>query len=444
MRFVLVLLAAALLHAEAPQLPEPYQTIAGLAYGAPPEFAADALLRIVEYGRLADKAQKRDLIEQAFRLAGSAKFPVRMTGIPGIADTRSGSLNQAYAFGLDALSLQSRAVRDMLPLDTAKGRELFLEIAPPTLAPLSCDDALVYDVSAYYEALEGVVNLAFTPKERAKQDHLSFLLDYLGQAASPAQIAPLVPVVESAGVTQAQREVLWAKLNGLLGGLQPDDRSFTASLPALSALNVPEMQSAFAAYKQRGHVCAHDSGVSQPLSKKPGQQDSADATPKLDHYWQSSATQQLFQAGQKLRLTSQKGLRNEANQSSPDWQQQLTDYLAQLAGWTSGLENSEADFFHEKCDVYQSLVELVPAGPQQEQLLSDYVSFLANSNLYQDSPVEWFVGPQGLMERLQGNGHEIRQVFDAFLASGNPVLALEARLHQFLPTGTPEWFTSRR
>ncbi len=108
------------------------------------------------------------------------------------------------------------------------------------------------------------------------------------------------------------------------------------------------------------------------------------------------------------------------------------------------MEKSEADFYHEKCDVYQSLVELVPAGPQQEQLLNDYVSFLTNSNLYQDSPVEWFVGPQGLMERLQGNGREIRQVFDAFLASGNPVLALEARLHQFLPTGTPEWFTSRR
>jgi hypothetical protein len=444
MRLSLALLAAALLHAEAPQLPEPYQSIAGLANAAPPEFAADALLRIVEFGRLADKGQKRDLIEQAFRLAASAKFQVRMTGLPGTtADTRSGSLSQAYAFGLDALSLESRAVRDMLPLDPAKAREMFLDIAQPMLAPLTCDDALVYDVSEYYQALGAVANAAFTPKERAKQEHLNFLLDYLGEATSPAQLAALVPVVQSAGVTPPQREVLWAKLNGLLESLQPDDRSFSASLPVLGALNVPEMQSAFAAYQQRGHVCEHDSNANQPLGSKPSQPD-PDATPKLEHYWQSPAAQQLFQAGQKLRFTPQRGLQSASDRSSPEWQQQLADYLGQLDGWTPGLEKSEADYYHQKCDVYQSLVELVPAGPQRDKLLEDYVSFLSDSNLYQQSPVEWFVGPQALMERVQSDGQELRQVFDAFLASGNAVLALEARLHQFIPTGTPQWFTSSR
>ncbi|HUA20193.1 MAG TPA: hypothetical protein VMB25_15705 [Bryobacteraceae bacterium] len=444
MRFAPLLLAAALLHAEAPQLPEPYQSIAGLAYAAPPEFAADALLRMVEFGGLPDKGPKRDLIEQAFRLAAAAKFPVRMTGLPGTtADTRSGSLSQAYAFGFDALSLQSRAVRDMLPVDPAKARELFGDIAPPMLAPLTCDDALVYDVADYYRALEGVVNLAFTPKERAKQEDVSFLLDYLGQAASPAQIVALVPVVQSASVTPPQREVLWAKLNGLLENLQPDERSFSASLPALDALNVPEMKSALAAYQQRGHVCEHDAGATPSSGKKPGQQD-PDATPKVEPYWQSTAAQQLFQDGQKLRFTPRKGLRNEADRSSPEFQQQLDDYLGQVNGWTPGLEKSEADFYHEKCDVYQSLVELVPAGPQQEQLLDDYVSFLSNSNLYLQSPVEWFVGPQALMERVQGDGQELREVFDAFLASGNPVLALEAKLRQVIRTSTLQWFTSQR
>ena len=72
----------------------------------------------MESGRLADQNARRELVEQAFQLAASAKFPVRMEAVHGTTtDTRSGSLSQAYALKLDALSLQSRAVRDMLPLD---------------------------------------------------------------------------------------------------------------------------------------------------------------------------------------------------------------------------------------------------------------------------------------------------------------------------------------
>ncbi len=81
---------------------------------------------MVESGKLADKDARRALVEQAFRLAASAKFSVRMDGLPGTAtDTASGSLSQAYALKLDVLSLQSRAVEDMLPLDPSKARELF-------------------------------------------------------------------------------------------------------------------------------------------------------------------------------------------------------------------------------------------------------------------------------------------------------------------------------
>ena len=38
---------------------------------------------MVESGRLADKNARRELVEQAFQLAASAKFPVRMEGLPG-------------------------------------------------------------------------------------------------------------------------------------------------------------------------------------------------------------------------------------------------------------------------------------------------------------------------------------------------------------------------
>src|ERR1700689_3220648 len=82
--------------AEIGKLPEPYQSLAELARGAPPEFTADALLRIIEQareqGKRADRAPRRDLIEEAFRSAAAARFPVRMQGLPGTtSDTASGS-----------------------------------------------------------------------------------------------------------------------------------------------------------------------------------------------------------------------------------------------------------------------------------------------------------------------------------------------------------------
>ncbi|MGA2216037.1 MAG: hypothetical protein ABSH31_22380 [Bryobacteraceae bacterium] len=58
--------------AEIAKLPEPYQSLVDLAAGAPPEFAADALLRIVEKGRPADEDARRGLIEEAFRSAAAA------------------------------------------------------------------------------------------------------------------------------------------------------------------------------------------------------------------------------------------------------------------------------------------------------------------------------------------------------------------------------------
>ncbi len=188
--------------AEPAKLPEPFQSISDLANAAPPEFAADALLRMVESGKLQDKNARRELVEHAFQLAASAKFPVRMDGLPGTTtDTASGSLSRAHALKLDGLSLQSRAVRDMLPIDPDKARELFGQMVKPALAPLTCDDALVYDPSDYYQALSAVVNGTFTPKEKAKEEHFNLLMDNLGQVTSPSQLAPLAVALETASVT---------------------------------------------------------------------------------------------------------------------------------------------------------------------------------------------------------------------------------------------------
>lgn len=421
--------------AEIAKLPEPYQSLAELARGAPPEFTADALLRIVERGKPADEDLRRGLIEEAFRSAAAATLQVRMQGLPGtVTDTASGSLSRAYALQLDVLALESRAVRDMLPLDPANSRRLFAEISRPMLTPLTCDDALVYDLSDFYQALGVVANSAFTQKERAKNEHLNFLTDYLGQAALPQEVAPIALLIQSAGVTAQQREGLWASLGGILENMQTDNRSFSASLPSL---NIPELQNSLEKYRQKNHVCDIDtsSATSSATSGPPGSPAvpaKKPSTPKLDVYWQSALSQQLLQAGKKLRFSPTDAVLSEADRSTPEWQQQVADYLNQLDGWTADQENSEADYYHEKCIVLTSLIELVPPGPLNDKLLADYVDFVGNSDLYRQSPAEWFLEPRALLDRLEPNPAVHARVLDAYQRSGNAVLSLEVALERVL------------
>ena len=422
----------AIFGADTIKLAEPFRSLSDLAAAAPPEFSAEALLRMVESGKLADKNSRRDLIEKAFQLASSAKFAVRMEGVPGTTtDTASGSLGQAYGLRLDVLSLQSRAVEDMLPLDPSKARDLFGQMVKPALAPLTCDDALVYEPSEFYRALSAVVNGGFTPKEKAKEEHINLLLESLAQTTSPSQLAPLARAVENTGVTAVQQQILWVRFNGLLESMQPDARSFSASLPALSDLSTPGTQAALEKYRQKNHGCEIDSAQSSTAASSGAQQSAAKSgTPKLDRYWQSANAQQLLQAGKKLRFVSSTQLLTEADRATPEWQQQLADYLNLIADWTADQEASPTVYYHERCLVYTGLLDLVAPGPQSDKILADYVDFIGNSGLYQQSPAEWFVEPHALLDRSLTNPAQHSKILEAYQNSGNPVLALAVALEK--------------
>jgi hypothetical protein len=445
MRLAAVLLVPVLLGAEPAKLPEPFRSIANLATAAPPEFAADALLRLVESGKLADQNARRALLEQAFQFASAAKFPVRMEGLPGTnTDTASGSLSQAYGLKLDVLSLESRAVRDMLPLDPSKAREMFGQMVKPALAPLTCDDALVYQPADFYQTLSVVVNGAFTPKEKAKEAQVNLLLEALGQATSPLQLAPLAGAIQSAGVSQAQHQVLWVRFNGALENMEPDDRSFAASLAALSALSTPGVQASLEKYRQKNHGCESDAPAPSANPSIPQQRARRPATPTLERYWQSADAQQLLQAGKNLRFASSTQLLSDADRATPEWQQRLSDYLNLIAEWTRDQDESEAVYYHEKCLVYTGLLDLVPPGPQSDKILADYVDFISNSSLYQQSPPEWFIEPHTLLERSETDSARHAKVLDAYQNSGNPVLTLAVALEKTFSGSAPGWVVSQK
>jgi hypothetical protein len=434
------LISASLL-AEPSKLPEPYQSLAEQAHSVSPEFAADALLRLVESHKITSVEAQRDLVEQAFRLAASAKFRVRMHGLPGsLVDTRSGYLSRAYDLKLDVLSLSSRAVRDMVPIDNARARALFQEIPRPVLASLSCDDPLVYNVSDYYRTLGIIVDSTFNEKERKKDEHINFFLDYLQQATSPSQLAPLAAAIKTIGVTPEQRAILWNRLAGLLENLQPDDRSFSASLADVERAMPQELHASFEKYSKKSSGCKDDAVVTAGLANAEAQPAKTGTTPKIERYWESVATHILLEGAKKLRFGTEGKPLTDTDRSSQEWQQQLTDYLRQLGEWGPGQEKSEADYYHQKCVVYEALVELIPRGPQRDTILTAYLDFIGNSSLQQESPVEWFMHAHSMLERVRStNSGEPSKVLEGFQKSGNPILALYAALERTFGSSVPSW-----
>ncbi len=443
MRLAGLLLIPVLAAAELPKLPEPYQSIAELAQGAPPEFAADALLRLVESGKIADRDARRDLAEQAFRLAANARFRVRMRALPGSAvDTRSGYLAKAYDLKLDALTLQSRAVRDLLAIDKAKARELFQDIARPQLTPLSCDDPLVYDVAEFYQTLSAIANGTFTAEQRAKEEHVAFLVDYITQAVSAAQLAPLARAIKAVNLTGEQREILWIKFNGLLEKMQPDDRSYGAAMQEIGREIGPESRASFEIFQQRSQGCTDDAHV--PMSLNGGgaanAQEKPGLTPRIEPYWQSPAAQMILDGAKKLRFSPEGRMYSDADRATREWQQQLTDFLSRMGDWGPGQEKSEADYYHQKCVVYEALIEMVPPGPERDEILNSYMHFIGNSPLLSESPVEWFMHAHSMLERVRAtNTGEPAKVLAAFEGSGNHVLALYAALERTFGGGVPAW-----
>ena len=330
MRLWVFFAAASFALAQTTQIPEAYRPLVELSRAAPAEFGADAMLRLVESGRIPDAGARRELVEDAFRLVVSAKAPIRKRVLPGSTyDTSAGALGQAYNLKLDTLSLQSRAVTDMLRVDPKAARKLFQDIAPPVFDALSCDDPFFYDVGDFYQALGAVVNGAFTDEERAKEEHVNFLIGYIGQVVNPAQLYPLARVIQGVSVDNAQRDVLWARFNAMLPNLAVDDRSMSA----LTAETPQGMDFILTAMKQRSAGCKNDVQQQPPgtVLANGAQPKSADATPKLDVWWQSTAAKRMLEDGRKLRYSVEGRVLTAADRSTEEWQQRLAEYLSALS-----------------------------------------------------------------------------------------------------------------
>jgi hypothetical protein len=203
----------------------------------PSEFGADILIRIAASAQVSDRAEKMNLLMRAFELSADAQQAVKLSSTTGQADSRFGSLRRASSLDLDRMSLQSRVIDQMLPLDRVRARNLAGQIRLPTLQPLDCDDGMLYDLSLFYATVARVAQKGFTAEEKASGQELVFLMPFAQTLQSHAQVAPVTNMLLAAHLSPSDMEQLSGEFARALAQLRDDPRSFAGSQASTGAIH---------------------------------------------------------------------------------------------------------------------------------------------------------------------------------------------------------------
>jgi hypothetical protein len=449
------------------------QAITDMAVAVPPEFGADVLMRLVESGRITDRALKISLLDEAFALADSAEQPISREPVVGTdMDTVSGYLANAFFLGLDRLSLRSRAVDDMLPLDRARARSLFDEIGFPILMPLGCEYALAYDPRSFYEALDRMARNGFTSQEKLQGHEISLLARYVSGVRSHSQVAPVARLLGSLELSPTELGELASLFANALKQLRGDERSFAAatsrsgnnglvgSLAGLIVrLDAKGVQSSPLLGSVREYLVANFGGLrcSGTMGRQAGRESLPETVGEFnrqfrealrvgqlspintdeikdvrispeavdDAAWQSAEAKRIAAGFRRLRVGDGQGPFGATEKMTTMWSAQLTGFLNELESWNGGGEPEEV-FFHEKSIVYEVLIDLIPSSRERSTALESFVRFLEQNYLH-PSRIEWFWHARRLLDGYKGADDQ-PEVLLGFLNSRDSVLSLYARM----------------
>jgi hypothetical protein len=451
------------------------------ARSAPPEFAADALIRLAELDSL-PRARRIELLEEAFHAGGLAQAPSKRHSALSRQEGPARFLNRAYDQELDALSLRVRAVEAALPLDVVKARGWFATIQPPVVPRLSCDDFLVYDLSRFYETLGRVVQ-SFPEQEKAKGDAFRLLRGYTAAITSPVQVAPLARVLTAAPVSDDDFVALISLFGVALGKISGDDRSFTYSrsvgteIQALAAecrrrnvspLPLLESYRFYLVTNLSAARCADDDqlaggggvsfGLASGISLDPLASDyirffneklrtgplprigEEDATPaRLEgaatglRTCRDEECQSISKISRELVLTPEGTPYLPAQRNSEEWRKRFDALLEALANWKTSAQETPIEQFREKSDGYALLLNLAPDAHSREAVIHAEIGFLAKNPVAGTNRAEWLLPVNSLLGRIALDPAGFGKIAAELRESSDPVIALYARLDQVAP-----------
>ncbi len=436
-----------------------------VARAQPFEISADLLLDLLSSDTVLDKRRKTELIEEIFHRASEAKEPNKMALSAGHVDTRAGYASYAYSLDLDSLSIRLRAVRVMLRVDRVRARELFQEIPPLRLKPLSCKEVLHYDVKSYYTLLKDIADNTFDGEAAMRLESTYFIAARLEEIASSAQLGAALDLVASYKSKQAEFSVLLDRLANSLRRISPDPRSLAGALrydrltekvkfavsgnrPSsngettefvkayrrflaknLSAAQCADSVITIVGDKEDPILSAANSLFEQPLTEDDVKPESVEARAEDFAYWRSPKAASILRGIRQLRFGGGNVELTRSEKSGQDWERQLAKFMEEFNNWSAADEQSELDFLHQKSVTFNSLIQIVPPGPARLDILRDFGLFLRNSSLQREEPLHWLFQVKLLIRTAYVLADGQREAFvDMLVGTGNNVFSAYVNL----------------
>jgi len=439
--------------------------IAVLARQAPAEFAADAMIRLASSEKV-DAGLRVALLAEAFKRAADAQRPLKLHASITRPGTTGTLLEHAYRQDLDALSLRLRAVEAMMPLDSARARQMFLSIPPPAVPAVRCDEIVVYDVRRYYEDLGAIAKLK--PKAAAK-----VLRGRVANLTSPAQIAPAAQLLQQVNLKNSDLRNFTLSLAVNLRAILGDDRSFVyyaaATGPAILGLT-EEIKSRhldplplagayrlYLVHHLSGDRCADDQlmdnigATFNVITGQPVDRLGADAadffaakilTPPLQPLSEQETTPKSldgFAAGVRACQDSQcqdlnARLRDLAldpdGHETDAWRARLQAVLATLQGWQPGRGQAD-EVYRNKSWVFSNLFSMSTGG-SQEMVLRAWLDCIKQSRSSVSDRAQWLLPLSSLIGRVAlEQAHP--ELAEELRRENDPVIALYAQLEPLAP-----------
>jgi hypothetical protein len=435
------------------------------AASVPPEFEADALLKLSESPKV-DKAWRRELLDQAFIRAYGASEQYRRTSTQPIPpESRQGAQVFAYATALSRVTLQVRAVQLMAVVDPARAVELF-EWIDLNLAPGACADPLVPAVDEYYSTLSRLAGAAF----RRRSEGLNFFELYLWRAHLPSEMPAVARAIQRFRMGHDEAAYFEGLLRMLLQGSSPDPPGFASAAPdiiarmadlqiadtALDVLgsNVMDALRGYLLTQFKAPRCADNTTAAsmpstfnaavrraradfdvRPLDAEAARLPTTmSGVARIDLYWQSVDAGRLYDAMAHLRGPGAVARPLRVRQTA-EWRDEAERLLTAIERWNGTSEPAERDFFYEKSVLFTWLLDLMPASQVRSRALRSFVDFLRQRETDVNRRALWFAFVNRLLEMSRGPYRV--EVLTAMEDSHQPVLWLYARLERLTPERRP-------
>jgi hypothetical protein len=370
-------------------------SIPELASQVAPEIGADALLRVIEKGRVKGIPEQKKTIERAAELARLAKEPVLRRPVPGLNAPKLPDV------ALDRLSLETRAIFALTQLAPEEGAKLFRSVPRPAPRPVTCADDSYDDITAY-AALLRVFG--------ATEDKLSFIQSL----RSHAELAPAVWL--------ADEEVTRGALTGALARLTGEERLFTGLLPdTLAKFRPLPVRDALNDYVKRNlaaEACREsgEEGWQRRTRAAAAAEFQLELPPPSlgagveSRHWLADdrQSQVMFH---ELLFTRDK--------TTPQWQDKFASYLQRIREGKAS--------FDRQAEMVAAAYIASPRGPIRETVLTEYINLLDRTSLQRENPAAWhkqaIALPSSVISLPEA---EYESVLRAYERSGNPGLSLIA------------------